>query len=107
MTAKVERGAGVPWYLELQEALISLVEVCHTQVCELSLGAAGQIRTASAETSRGAVVIQLRVRQLTTASVSLGADGHTAVCDTSLWWLTSTDCQADQCSFTLYILERS
>ena len=52
MTAnyKVERGVGIPWYLELQEALVSLGAVCHT-----SLRAADQIRTASGETSRGAV----------------------------------------------------
>ena len=58
------------------------------QVCEVILGAAGQIRTDSGETSRG-------------------ADGHTAVCETSLWWLKSTDCQADHFSCELNVLERT
>ena len=37
------------------------------------------------------LVIQLLVRRLTSAEVSHGADGHTALCDTSLWWSTSID----------------
>ena len=55
MTAKVERGVCVPWYLELQETLISLGAVCHTTSVRGNLGVAGQIRTASGETNRGAV----------------------------------------------------
>ena len=45
------------------------------QVCEVRLGAAGQIRTASGETF--AVI-----KRLTSIEVSRGADGHTTVCDT-------------------------
>ena len=45
------------------------------QVCEVRLGAAGQIRTASGETFTV-------IKRLTSIEVSRGADSHTDVCDT-------------------------
>ena len=57
--------------------MVSLGAVCHTT----SLGEAGQIRSASGETSRGAVGhTNASERVISSAGVSLGADGHTAEC---------------------------
>ena len=55
MTAEVERGVGIPWYQSNKRHWLASERSVTHQVCEASLGATGQIRTASGETSRGAV----------------------------------------------------
>ena len=94
MTAKVERGVGIPWYRGA---------VCHTTSVRGKPRSGRPLARQAAER----LVIQLRVRRLTLAEVSLRADGHIAVCETRLLWSTSTDGQADHFSSALYILERT
>ena len=81
MTAKVEKGIDTPWYLELQEALVSLGGVCHPIVRGKPRSGRSD-KESSGELGRGAVG-----HTCTTADVkfnldefSLGGDDHTAVC---------------------------
>ena len=58
MTAKVERGVAIHWYLDLHwlasERSVTQ-QVCEVSLSEVRLGAAGQKKIASFEISRGVV----------------------------------------------------
>ena len=58
MAVKVERGVGISWYLELQEALVSFGVVCHPTSVQ------GKPRSGRSDKRQPAerLVIQLRVR---------------------------------------------
>ena len=73
LTAKVERGVGIPWYLSYKRHRLASERSVTQQVCDVSFGEKGlpPVRQAAER-----LVIQLIVRRLTSAEVISGAEGH-------------------------------